>query len=133
MKKIDRMSCLQRLADHLQTYATPIRPAWSNEAETAIRAFLNGEAATLDAAFGLAPARGRPTKDDEHKAIARKVFTLRLRGASWLIIAGTIDGGKWDERTIRRIFKQHFAEVATEQITLDEIMQADDAEDDTRP
>ena len=133
MKKIDGMNCLQRLADHLQTYATPIRPAWVNEAQAAIRAFLNGEVATLDAAFGLAPARGRPTKDDEHKAIAREVLTLRLRGTSWLSIADTVSKGQSDERTIRRIFERYFAEVAAEQITLDEIMQADDAEDGTRP
>jgi len=103
MKKIDGMKCLQRLADHLRDYKTPIRPAWADEAQAAILAFLNGEAKTLDAAFGLKRRPGHPADPKRKEFIARKAIALRKCGFKWVSIAAELEKEKifLDESVIR--------------------------------
>lgn len=121
MKKIDGKKCLQRLAEYLRDYKTPIRPAWADEAQAAIQAFLSGEAETLDAAFGLKPEqRGAPGYPQRNEDIARKIYELRKAGKSWLDI-GNDDYfkkkyGVTDLRTLRRYYAEHRIALLSEEL-----------------
>ena len=114
---------LEWLAKLLRNYRTPIRPKEALHAAEAIESYLAGRARSLDEAFGLTRKRGRPAKDDEHKEIVRRALQLLFEGKSWRAIAEEL--GVQDERTLRRLCKRYFTEVAAEKIQLKDLIPQD--------
>jgi len=75
---------------------------------------------TLDAAFGLAPKRGRPSDPNRNESIARHIFALRLEGKTWPEIVGIVNdpfGPQRDESDIRKIYRAHRVTLMTEEIS----------------
>lgn len=118
MSRQETEEILQRLVDHLRKQKLPFAQeknvplAWAAQAADAIDRYLAGKVNSLDAAFGLTPKRGAPSKDEKHIAIAREIVEMRLNGDSWIEIAQTFstkNNSVSDERTLRRIFHKYFA------------------------
>lgn len=85
----------------------------------AIESYLCGQYPSLDAAFGLTPKKGRPRKLQEHEAIARDIFLMRLANKPWKDITDAMvaKGSKiTDERTLRRIDEEFFIKLGSEEI-----------------
>lgn len=140
--KMRARDALTRLVQHLRTYALPFpvgphteprkhrakqapKPiAWASFCADSVDRYLRGDAKSLDHAFGLVP-RGAPRKVDEHRAIAREVFNMRIAGKSWGEIANDIaanNGTVTDERTLRRIYREFLVEFLADEISLDDLL-----------
>ncbi len=70
---------------------------------------------TLEHALGLVRGRGSPGTPIAHKALARQIFSLRLKKASWLRIQSTLNTSL-DVRTLQRIYAKYWTKLATEEI-----------------
>lgn len=85
----------------------------------AIESYLCGQHPSLDAAFGLTPKKGAPRTLQEHEAIARDIFLMRLANKSWKDIchAMAAKGCKiTDERTLRRIDEEFSIKLGSEEV-----------------
>ena len=75
---------------------------------------------SLDAAFGLAPRRGRPPDIERTLEMATRIYALKLEGKSWMAITEAINsahGPQLGEREIRRIFETHQHTVRAEEMS----------------
>jgi hypothetical protein len=115
----------EKLADfgsHLRKLSFPTSPIPIDLARfvaDAIESYLGSHSPSLDAAFGLTPKRGRPKKLEEHEAIARDMFHMRLANKSWKDICDAMvaKGSKiTDERTLRRIEEESFIKLGSEEL-----------------
>lgn len=118
----DARSDLARLASYLresENVRTRMNPHlipvgnWEARVTRAIERYLSGEAKSLDAAFGLTPARGRPRKRDEHEAMSHQVWGMRKAGKSWRDITNEI--GR-DVRTLQRLVARFLPKLAAKEI-----------------
>lgn len=71
-------------------------------AGTAILAYLDGKATSLDSVFGLR-APGRPTEKSKHQHIAEQIDDMRAEGMSWTAVADMLPD--YNERHLRRIYQ----------------------------
>lgn len=113
---------LEKFANQLRKLTFPTSPISIDLAKfvaSALDRYLSDGEKSLDAAFGLTPRRGAPRrKDDEHEALARRVFAMRDE-KSWQEIFDILSSegcAVTDERTIERIYDNFRVRLLQEKI-----------------
>lgn len=80
-------------------------------ASNAIQSYLNGNAPSLDHAFGLVRPRGAQKRDSKHRDKVTTAIKMRLDDKTWKEICDSLSFE--DERELRRMCKKCFVEVAS--------------------
>lgn len=81
--------------------------------------YCDGNATSLDSAFGLTAKRGAPSNDGKREEIARQIFSMRLARKSWKQIAADLaaqDVGVNDERTLRLYYREFLVMLMSEEL-----------------
>ena len=88
----------------------------------AFKRYLDGNAKSLDEAFGLTrrPTRGAPKRNAQRDIeLSRKILEWRIAGESWPAVCDKLSSEGFevtDERTIRKIYEGLFIEVIAEKV-----------------
>ncbi|MET0013046.1 MAG: hypothetical protein ABW088_05280 [Sedimenticola sp.] len=113
---------LHRFVGELEGLSFPSSPISLELAEFvagSIRDFLNGDASSLDKAFGLTPRRGAPGNPEKRRAIAEELLALRDTGMSWKDIADQFhmqDRDVTDERTLRAYLSEFYGDLISDSL-----------------
>lgn len=124
---------LQEISSHLrgllslQPWESPIPHELATFAADAIDLFLSGKAPSLDAAFGVIRARGRPPRQDKERDRMTLVASrLRDAGKSWLEVMDELGeqfpNREEDERTVRRWYVERLDQLLAKELS-DELCQ----------
>ena len=90
----------------------------ADRAVQALTRFLDGQAMSLDAAFGLIAPNHRP-KDDSRVDIAREVHKLRKAGKTWQKIADEFAAAgrrPADEKSLRDLCKEFAGQLTSDEV-----------------
>ncbi len=99
-----KIKALSKQLRKLSFPSSSISPKLATFAVDAFNKFLSGECDSLDAAFGVRKNRGAPRQlstAKQHRALAKKIFALRLARKTWYQIEEELD---LDQRALRRIY-----------------------------
>lgn len=87
----------------------------------AIDAYCTGHAKSLDASFGLTPTRGAPGNPGQQEEIASRIFLMReIERKKWGEVFDQLSKENCsvvDERALRRIYKKHFVNLMSKELT----------------